>query len=165
VSLYRIEPLAAHDRAGFSCGDENLDRYFRELIGQDVRRGAATAFVAIDRASGETAGFYTLSAAHVDRDELPLAKIQRAPRYARIPAVLIGRLAVAIPHQGCKLGGALVADAFRRTIASGIGVRLLVVEPKNEQARSFYTRWGFEPLQSRSGIMYVPVETLGAALL
>jgi hypothetical protein len=29
-----------HDRAGFSCGVEPLDRYFREQVTQDVRRRA-----------------------------------------------------------------------------------------------------------------------------
>lgn len=160
MSHYRIEPLAAHDRGAFACGNSDLDRYFRQFVGQDVRRGAATAFVAVDVDTGEVAGFYTLSATGLDRTELPPQQAPKAPRYSRVPAILIGRLAVALTHQGQGLGGSLLIDAFRRTLASGIGVHLVAVQPKDDRARAFYSKWGFEPLMGPTGIMYVPIDTL-----
>jgi hypothetical protein len=43
---YRIEPLGdEHDRAGFSCGVEELHRYIQKQAGQDVSRRIAAAFV------------------------------------------------------------------------------------------------------------------------
>ena len=41
-----------HDRAGFSCGVESLDRYFRTQAGQDVRRRANGVFVLGDNRGG-----------------------------------------------------------------------------------------------------------------
>lgn len=164
MNRYRVETLAAHDRGAFVCGNPDLDRYFRQFIGQDVRRGAATAFVAIDIASGEVAGFYTLSATSLERNDLPARTAARAPRYQKVPAVLIGRLAVALTHQGQGLGGTLVADAARRALASGIGVHLLAVEPKEERARAFCVEWGFEPLLDPNGLLYVPLDVLRALL-
>ena len=42
----RIVPLhEMHDRAGFACGVESLDRYIRAQAGQDVRRKANAVFV------------------------------------------------------------------------------------------------------------------------
>lgn len=152
--------MGAHDRGAFACGNSDLDRYFRQIVTQDIRRGAATAFVAVDSSSGEVAGFYTLSATSVERNDLPAHSAARAPRYAKIPTVLIGRLAVALSHQGKGLGGTLVADAARRAFASGVGVHLLAVEPKDGLARAFYVNWGFEPLLDPNGPLYVPLGAL-----
>jgi len=42
----RIVPLGEmHDRAGFTCGVESLDRYLKTQAGQDVRRKANAVFV------------------------------------------------------------------------------------------------------------------------
>jgi hypothetical protein len=61
-----IEPLAAHDRSGFSCGTPSLDRYFREQASQDVkRRLMASCFIAIDATTRDLAGYYTLAATSV----------------------------------------------------------------------------------------------------
>lgn len=50
--------------------------------------------------------------------------------------------------QGRKLGRALLKDAILRVLAAaeGIGVRALLVHAKDEKARAFYERLGFEPL-------------------
>ena len=37
---------AGHDRGGFTCGVEALDRYFREQVSQDVKRRATACYVA-----------------------------------------------------------------------------------------------------------------------
>lgn len=160
---YRIEPFAGHDRGAFSCGEPALDRYFRETVTQDIRRRAATAFVAVDLETDAVAGFYTLSAADVGRETLPAAAAARAPPYGRVPAVLLGRLAVDQGHQGGRLGRALLADAIRRTIASGVGVHLMLVRPKGDAARSFYARFGFEALAT-SDFMFLPILTAIATL-
>jgi hypothetical protein len=59
---FTFEALSpAHDRAGFSCGVAALDRYFRELATQDIRRRVSNCFVALDHA-GTVAGYYTFAA-------------------------------------------------------------------------------------------------------
>ncbi|MEP7012527.1 MAG: hypothetical protein ABJC13_19575 [Acidobacteriota bacterium] len=46
-----IEPLAKHhDRAGFSCGQPDLDRWFQLQASQDEKRNVARVFVAVDTA-------------------------------------------------------------------------------------------------------------------
>lgn len=156
---YRIEPFAGHERGSFDCGEPILDSYFRETIGQDLRRGAATAFVAVELETEKVAGFYTLSAADVGREALPGPAASKAPRYARVPSILLGRMAVDRSHQGQRLGRALLADALKRTLASGIGVHLMLVRPKNDRARNFYARFGFEALLAPSDLMFLPIRT------
>jgi len=57
-----IEPLARHhNRAAFSCGNEALDRYLKEIARQDARRHVAAPFVLIEQSSPKTIlGYYTL---------------------------------------------------------------------------------------------------------
>lgn len=54
-----IEPLAKkHDRSDFTCDDDRIDSYFREVASQDVKRKYRPAR---EIAKGRVAGFYTLS--------------------------------------------------------------------------------------------------------
>jgi len=145
VSDYRVEPLAAHDRRAFTCGADALDRYFREQVTQDVRRRIAACFVAVD-VEAAIAGFYTLSASAIALDVLPPERARRLPRYPVIPAILLGRLAVSIAHQGRQLGAALVADALMRSTRSDIVGHVLVVDAKDDAAARFYAHLEFTPL-------------------
>jgi predicted N-acetyltransferase YhbS len=160
---YRVESLAGHDRSRFSCGDDALDVYFRTRVSQDVRRDMASAFVAVDPATAEVAGFYTLSAATLRIDLLPERLARRLPRYPEAPAVLIGRLAVDVAHQGERLGNLLLVDAIDRALRSEFGVFAIVVDPKNDQARSFYERRQFVSLGGDSR-MYLTAATARTAL-
>lgn len=101
------EPLGKHDRAAFFSGSDALDRYLRERASQDVRRRVAGCFVALD-AEGQIAGFYTLAASSIELHALPDGMAKGLPRYPVVPAMLIGRRAVASRYQGKGLGGALM---------------------------------------------------------
>jgi ribosomal protein S18 acetylase RimI-like enzyme len=159
TAAYAIEHLANHDRSDFSCGDVEIDGYFRTRIGQDIRHGLASAFVAVGQISRHIAGFYTLAATSIDFGDLPIEVARRLPRYPRVPAVLIGRLGVAIEDQGRGLGAALLGDAAKRVLASGIGAHSLVVQPKTEGVAEFYVSHGFIPLPSRSDVVFLPLAT------
>ena len=145
MSGYRIELLNRHVRAAFSCGSPELDLYFQERATQDMRRRVASCFVALDDA-GEVAGYYTLAATSLVLDQLPDERAKRLPRYPTIPAVLLGRLAVALSHQGKRLGGALVADALLRASRSEVMAYAMVVDAKDDVAAHFYAHLGFERL-------------------
>lgn len=97
---FRIEPLASHDRSGFESGSAILDRYLREQSSQDVKRRIATCFVAVSVATGELAGFYTLTATSVALDTLAPEIAKKLLRYPVVPAALLGRLAVSRRQQG-----------------------------------------------------------------
>lgn len=144
-ALYRIELLAKHDRTTFNSGSEPLDLYFRERAGQDMRRRVTSCFVAQDD-TGAIAGFYTIAASSLVLDALPAKDAERLPRYPVIPAVLLGRLAVAEGHQGKRLGAALVADALRRATRTEVMAYAMIVDAKDRQAAQFYLKLGFEQL-------------------
>ena len=157
-AIYAIELLGKqHDRAAFSCGVDQLDRYFRQQAGQEGRRHVANCFVAVDQTTGTTGGFYTLSATAVIFDSLPETFAKKLPRYPEVPAALVGRLAVDLRHRGKRLGETLLLDAMRRTLQSGIAAAVLVVDPKDEQAARFYHRYGFLDIGPGQTRLYMPV--------
>jgi len=152
-----VEPLGgSHDRRGFACGVEPLDRYFRELVTQDVRRRIASCFVAVDT-SGAVAGFYTLSAAGLPMTDLPAEEARRLPRHPLLPACRIGRLAVATAAAGQGLGATLVIDAVSRAMRAEPAIFALLVDAKDAAAARFYAHLGFRPLASRRLGFYLPV--------
>jgi hypothetical protein len=58
---YAIELLGKHhDRAAFSCGVDQLNRYFRQQVGQESRRHVANCFVAVDQTTKAIGGFYII---------------------------------------------------------------------------------------------------------
>ena len=156
-----VEPLASHhDRASFSCGEPSLDRYIRRQASQDARRRVARVFVAHVHPPGRVAGYYTLSAASFERDDLPAEVARRLPHYP-VPAAVIGRLAVDLRSQGSGFGEVLLLDAIRRVVRAGdtIGVYAVIVDALHERASAFYERYGFLPFPSRPLRLYLPLRT------
>ncbi len=143
AAILRVEPLGSqHDRTAFASGVEPLDRYFRTQAGQDARKNMAAPFVLVLR-DGTVAGYYTLSATSVNIAELPPQTTRKLPRYPRVPATLLGRLAVDGLHQGKGYGRFLLADALLRSLHSEIASFAVIVEAKDDAARRFYEREGF----------------------
>src|SRR5207244_6568625 len=124
-------------------GSEALDRYFREMVTQDIRRRIAKCFVAVDE-NESVAGYYTICATSVGLGELPPARAKKLPRYPAIPAVLLGRLAISSEHQGKQLGALLIVYACERAARSDIAALLILVDANDESAARFYAHLGFE---------------------
>ena len=135
----------AHDRSGFTCGVESLDRYLKTQAGQDVRRKANAVFVLSGRPSRtHILGYYTLCAMAISQGEVPEAARKHVPRYPLVSATLIGRLAVAKDQQGQRLGSVLLADALQRAFesASTVGSSMVIVDALDEAAAGFYAAHG-----------------------
>ena len=153
-----IGPLSSkHDRSSFTCGVGPLDQYFRRQASQDIRRRIASCFVICEAATGAIAGYYTLSATNLRLRELPEAMVGRLPRYPIVPAVLVGRLAVAAAYQGRKLGAVLLGDAVMRTAKADIAAFAIVVDPKDDNARRFYERESFLPFPDQPMRLFRPM--------
>lgn len=157
-----FEPLGPeHDRTTFACGEPALDDYLLRQAAQDVRRRVARAFVALERASGTIAGYYTLSAASFARQQLPEAAAKRLPHYPA-PAAILGRLAVDQRYQGRGLGELMLADAIKRVLraSEALAVHALVVDAKNDRAKAFYERYGFVAFVDAPNRLYLPLDTV-----
>jgi ribosomal protein S18 acetylase RimI-like enzyme len=161
ADAYRIESLGAeHGRLSFSCGVEPLDRYFQHQVGQDVRRGLASCFVAVHLSDATICGYYTLSATSVMLEDLPPALAKKLPRYPRIPATLLGRLAVDHRFRGRGIGELLLYDAMRQTRHTNIATAMLVIDAKDEAAAAFYRRYSFLPFGAGHRQFYLPIQDI-----
>lgn len=135
----------AHDRNGFTCGVESLDRYLKLQAGQDVRRKANAVFVLSPNAEpGRVLGYYTLCAMAVSQGDVPEAARKHVPRYPLVSCTLIGRLAVAKDQPGQRLGTVLLADALQRAFESAntVGSSMVIVDALDEAAAGFYGAHG-----------------------
>jgi GNAT superfamily N-acetyltransferase len=159
----RIEALAPHhDRDGFSCGVDSLDRYLRTQAGQDVRRKANAVFVLIESNKPNIVlGYYTLCATALPQGDVPVAARKHIPRYPLVSSTLVGRLAVSETRQGEGLGAVLLADAVRRAYASAamVGSSMLIVDAINERAAAFYESNGFVRLPDSLRLV-LPMRTI-----
>lgn len=157
---FLLAPLdAAHDRAGFNCNSEPLNRYLREQVTQDTRRRVAACFVAL--ADGQRIiGYYTLASTSLLLADLPSSTAKKLPRYPTVPAVRMGRLAIDQAFKGQGLGGALLADALDRAARSEIAAFALMVDAKDEAAGAFYRHHGFIALPDTPLTLFLPLATL-----
>ncbi len=142
-----IEELDArrHDRSGFDCGVDVLNRYLITLAGQHRTKGIATTFVLIDTDQpARVLGYYALSAASLAFEQLEPEHRRGLPAYP-IPAVRIGRLATTLSARGRGLGELLLQNAIKRILLARatLGVYAVVVEAKDVAAETFYRKYGF----------------------
>lgn len=157
-----IEPLGArHDRAAFSCGNQQLDSYLQKQAGQDLKKRAAVPFV-ITPDHKTIAGFYTLSQYAVDLGELPEEVSRKMPRYPMVSATLLGCLAVNERFRGQGLGERLLMDALHRALQSSkqIASAAVVVDAKDDQAAAFYRKYGFIDLPKIKKRLFLPMGTI-----
>lgn len=160
---YRFEALdpARHDRAGFKSLVGALTTYLQQQARKDAERRIAATFVMIDEgAPTQIVGYYTLSNYTVELTELPEEMTRRLPRYPRLPATLIGRLARDEKFPGT--GQLLLADALARAYAQtkGSGSVAVVAEAKDELALKFYRTHGFLQLGTEPNRVYLPMGTI-----
>jgi GNAT superfamily N-acetyltransferase len=128
-----------HDRTGFACGVPALDAYLRQRVNQHQRDGIATTHVLIDDAQpARILGYCSLSAAQLHLHELREQDCKRLPAYP-VPAIRMGRLAVASAEQGKGYGAVLLGHAVNLALSvrQTMDVRVLVVDAKDAQAAAF----------------------------
>ena len=161
-----LEPLGKqHDRAKFSCGQAELDEWFRRRAGQDERRNVARVFVAVDSSLG-VVGFYSLSSFTLGFDDLPEEIARKLAKYDMIPAALIGRLARDARMRGKGVGELLLADAVRRILGASqsLAVFAIVVDAKDERAAAFYEGFGFRRFPLHPSRLFLLASLAAAAL-
>jgi|ERR1700691_1144114 len=150
-----------HDRAGFDCGVEALNKYLKTLAAQHRTKGIATTFVVVDpEGPAKILGYYSLSAAALLFDQLTDADRKGLPTYP-IPAVRIGRLAAAVSARGRGIGELLLQNAIKRVLLSRstLGVYAVVVEAKDASAEAFYRKYGFRLCGVEARQLYLPLGT------
>lgn len=158
LAIEELNPRV-HERKGFDCGSEPLNRYLRDLAVQHRGKGIATTFVLIDDADARTVlGFYSLSAASLTFETIAESDRKQLPAYP-IPSVRIGRLGVSLSAKGRGFGELLLQNAIKRTLAARrtMGVFALIVDAKDDKAAAFYRKYGFRSCNMEDRQLYLPL--------
>lgn len=151
-----------HERMTFTCGAESLDEYIKTRASQELRKKVSTPFVLTDSPDRQVLGYYCLSAYSISIVDIEAQAAKKLPRYPLLPAILLGRLAVDLGHQGNSYGKRLLLDALRRScdIAKQLASVAVLVDAKGEDAASFYHRYGFIEFPNNPMKLYILVESL-----
>ncbi len=133
----------AHDVSKFGCGKPPLNQYIKKyaLINQEKDSSRTYVTVREDR----IVGYYTLSFGSISHEEAVEKIKEEMPGYP-IPIILLARLAVDVKEKGNRLGEGLLRDAMLRTIQAAdiAGLRAMITHAKDEDAKGFYEKYGFE---------------------
>jgi GNAT superfamily N-acetyltransferase len=154
-----LEP--GHDVSRFDCGKEPLNDWLKERAKSSEGRSARCFVVA---QASRVVGYYCTAAGSVEREKLPKKFRRNMP--GAVPVVIVGRLAVDKTRQGSGLGGALLKDALLRILgaSSQIGARAVLLHALDDDALLFYRGYGFISLPEEPRTLFLPLETVAAAL-
>ena len=155
-----------HDRAGFDCGEADLNLYLQRFARQNHESGGAKCFVAVpSHAPTRVLGFYTLSPASLEYARTPALAKKGLARYD-VPVFRLGRLAVDRSVQGRGLGGALLLRAADRClrVAQDVGGVALLIDAKNDRAARWYESYGALRLDDAPLSLVLPLAVAADAL-
>lgn len=132
-----------HVVAGFDCGKPALDEWLRRRALGNQGSGASRTWVVLEGDSPQVVAYYASSTGAVLRSAAP-ARIRRN-QPEQIPAILLARMAVDQRHRGKGLGAALLKYFMLKAleVAGSVGVRVLLIHAKDEEAQAFYGHYGF----------------------
>jgi GNAT superfamily N-acetyltransferase len=152
-----------HDASRFDCGKAPLNDWLKRFALTNQQNDSARTYV-VHRA-GMIAGYYSLGAGSVRRDESP-ARVAKGLANHPIGVILLARLAVDRGEQGTGLGKALLADALVRSAGAAdvIGARAILVHAMDDEATEFYGKYGFDPSPLEPRQMMLLMKDLRATL-
>jgi predicted GNAT family N-acyltransferase len=160
---FEIKPLDknVHNRAAFSCGEVELDAYLQTQSSQDKKRLSSVIYVGVVDTS-KIVGYYSLSQFSIELNAIPDDIAKHLSTYPQLPATLLGRLAVHTEAQGEGYGEILLFDALQRTleVSTHIASCAVVVDVKNDKARSFYMKYGFIRVIDVDNRLMLPMKTI-----
>ena len=153
------EPLTEkHDLSEFDCGYNVLNEWLQKRAMKNEASGASRTFVITTKK--KVIGYYALASGSVERMEAPGSISRNMPN--PIPVIILARLAIDKKYQSQRLGSSLLKDAIQRAVfvSKDIGVRALLVHTLNDEAKSFYQRYGFIESPIDNSVLYVSCKHL-----
>ena len=125
----------------FDCGESSLNDWLKKrALKNDIGDSSRTYVVCYDNT---VVAYYSLHLGCIQHTEA-VRKIRRNMPNP-IPAIVLGRLAVDVNHQGRGLARALMKDIFLRSIqvADLAGTKAVLIKALNENVTAFYRSFGF----------------------
>ncbi|WP_053006788.1 GNAT family N-acetyltransferase [Chromobacterium subtsugae] len=150
-----------HKRKEFDCGNELLNDWYKKTARQKEESYQTRTFVLVNvQYPDQTLGFYCLFSGQADISLYPNpGKVKGI-----VPIVKIGRFAVDKRYKRQKLGEKMLAHALKKALDASktLGIHMVCVDAKDEEARAFYEHYGFSALPG-SLIMCMSMKDIEAA--
>lgn len=162
---WRIEPLhRRHSCGAFVSGQAKVDEWLATRALQQQQKHLSSTKVLLDP-DGAIAGFYTRATRQVDFVELPPELLRTLPR-RQLPVPVLAWLGVVRSAQGQGHGRWLLAQALRdcHTAGQTFPCDAILLDCVDDQARSFYRQWDFQPLPGHGHRLLLRWTTLEAMM-
>lgn len=153
-----------HEVSGFGCGKPPLNQYLKKYARVNQANEISRTYVATRGL--RVVGYYTLTFGSVSHDEATAKIKAELPQYP-IPIILLARLAVDQKEAGKGLGKGLLKDALLRTVQAAdiAGLRAMLTHAKDEEAKQFYLKFGFEESPIQPLTLMLSIKDIRASLL
>lgn len=151
-----------HILKNFDCGETSLNDWLKKrAFKNDLGDASRTYVVCFDNT---VVAYYSLHLGCIQHSEA-VSKIKRNMPNP-IPAIVLGRLAVDVNHQGKGLARALIKDMFLRAIQVSdlAGTKAVLVKALNDKVTAFYQSFGFVPSKTDSLLLMKAVTEIRASL-
>jgi predicted GNAT family N-acyltransferase len=154
----------AHDCTAFGCGKPPLNQYIKKyaLVNQE----SEIARTYVTTCENRVVGYYSLAFGSISHEHATRKIKDELPQYP-IPIILLARLAVDAKEKGNRLGEGQLRDAMLRTIqAANIGgLQAMLTHAKDDEAKSFYEKYGFESSPTDELHLMLSIKDIGANLI
>jgi len=166
-----IRKLEKRDnRADFSSGDIEIDRFFVKFAGQNqFKHKIGNTYIAVESHSQNILGYATVTSSSMNIKELKLSEFKKFPNYP-LPIFRIARLGIDKRYQSQGIGGKLLRKMLYLAIELEelVGCVGILVDAKDD-AIGFYKRYSFEiapvvdgelPSRPMQTVMYLSIRTI-----
>lgn len=142
IQLVRLTEDEVGDLANFNCGDEEMNRFFKEEAHQEQELGMNTTILLyyqgrLAAACSICCDAITLSGEEKEESSLP---------YAKVPAIKVARLGRSVEFKELRLGKFLieyVKDIAYNLNESTVGVRFLTLDAYQDRVNYYSEELGF----------------------
>lgn len=159
-----------HDRQAFDCGLPVVNDFLQKQASRQMLQKINRTWVLVDRSETDRnptpiAGYFTLTAATIVKEELPATEPKgRFPGYP-VPVYKLAWIGVdsKLQSNGLYLGETLLLEALERAYSlseyGGLGIAV-VTDPLTECSERFFQKYGFRtmnrPFRNRDSL-YLPM--------
>ena len=151
------------DRSSFTCGQPELDEFFRRQAWQHQSKRASVTYVATE--GDQLVGFVTVCPGTLIREDLGPAFRHHPP--FPLPILLVARLGVSSSAHRQGIGATLLKHSLRLTVSliETVGCVGVVVDAKPDSV-AFYEKYGFRRISTTVGRfqrLFLPVSAIPPA--